>query len=176
MYTRVPQKKTNVPQSPERVAISLPENYSGIAFTEDGRKREYQSDIAPNREIVGGEKKAPHISPSAPAIIPSFSSIPPMLADEQEKHREKAHDDTTKNEGEITLEHTQKLQQKEKPSIANSLFPKALSGDAFKNNFPFGHGIGSEELLLLGIMMSIYLLGEADGELMLILCVLLFSG
>ncbi len=61
-------------------------------------------------------------------------------------------------------------------SVFSSLLPNFFSS----SKFPFGHGIGSEELFILGIMLLIYTAGDEDqpmdSELLLLLCILLFSG
>lgn len=61
-------------------------------------------------------------------------------------------------------------------SIFSSLLPNFSSG----SRFPFGHGIGTEELFILGIMLLIYSSADdeqpMDSELLLLLCILLFSG
>ena len=61
-------------------------------------------------------------------------------------------------------------------SIFSSLLPFASSS----SNFPFGHGIGGEELLILGVMLLVYLSGnergKVDNEFLLLLGLLLFSG
>lgn len=63
---------------------------------------------------------------------------------------------------------------------SKSLFSSLLPNFSASSKFPFGHGIGSEELFILGIMLLIYTAGDADepmdGELLLLLCILLFSG
>jgi hypothetical protein len=66
---------------------------------------------------------------------------------------------------------------KRSPSIFDSLLPPIKSLD---RSFPFGHGIGSEELLILGLMMLVYLSdsekGHFDHEFMILLGLLLFAG
>ena len=63
---------------------------------------------------------------------------------------------------------------------SKSLFSSLLPSFSASSKFPFGHGIGSEELFILGIMLLIYTAGDADqpmdSELLLLLCILLFSG
>lgn len=61
-----------------------------------------------------------------------------------------------------------------------SVFSSLLPNFSSSSKFPFGHGIGSEELFILGIMLLIYTAGDEDqpmdSELLLLLCILLFSG
>lgn len=71
----------------------------------------------------------------------------------------------------------------ETPSDDNdrkSVFSSLLPNFSSSSKFPFGHGIGSEELFILGIMLLIYTAGDSDqpmdSELLLLLCILLFSG
>ncbi len=71
----------------------------------------------------------------------------------------------------------------ERPSDDNnhkSVFSSLLPNFSSSSKFPFGHGIGSEELFILGIMLLIYTAGDSDqpmdSELLLLLCILLFSG
>ena len=74
---------------------------------------------------------------------------------------------------EITEPPPPKIDSRDK-SILSSLFPSK----SLKNHFPFGHGIGSEELLILGIMSLIFFSDEKepDGELIMLLALLLFAG
>ena len=61
-----------------------------------------------------------------------------------------------------------------------SVFSSLLPNFSSSSKFPFGHGIGAEELFILGIMLLIYTAGDSDqpmdSELLLLLCILLFSG
>ena len=63
-------------------------------------------------------------------------------------------------------------------SNERSLLPSLFPSKSLKNHFPFGHGIGSEELLILGVMSIIFFSDqkEPDGELIMLLALLLFSG
>ena len=63
-------------------------------------------------------------------------------------------------------------------SNERSLLPSLFPSKSLKNHFPFGHGIGSEELLILGIMSLIFFSDEKepDGELIMLLAILLFAG
>ena len=196
MYTRVPQKKP--PQSLKQEArvndapISLPKNYSGNAFTEDGRKREFPSDVSPTptpqRQIQEKDDRKPHyISPAPPPSIPIQNQSPLGYSDypageyiRQEAYLPNTEDARNEHTSEEHIEHASSHPDEIIDTVSKpregSLFSSLIPSGIFKNNFPFGHGLGSEELLLLGIMLSIYMSGEADGELMMLLCILLFAG
>lgn len=199
MYTRVPQRKPqNNPSQAQKIPdppVSLPKNYSGNAFTSDGHKRELQVNEQPqipssNQINEQNERKRPYISPISPPSIPIPSTSPLGYSDypageyirQEIKHdnpstkapEEEAQREESFSEYPLPLP-VEDTRDTSKP-YGGSLFSSILPGGIFKNNFPFGHGLGNEELLLLGIMLSIYMSGEADGELMMLLCLLLFAG
>lgn len=67
------------------------------------------------------------------------------------------------------------------PSLpASSIFSSLLPRSDLSKHFPFGHGIGSEELLILAVMLMVFLSGnekgEVDSEFLLLLGLLLFAG
>lgn len=74
------------------------------------------------------------------------------------------------------LENT--IPETQKASSERSILPSLFPSKSLKNHFPFGHGIGSEELLILGVMSIIFFSDqkEPDGELIMLLALLLFSG
>ena len=183
MYTRVQPKKvydTLNAEKPKITPIQIPENYSGNAFTADGYKT--TPEIIP--EHVKAEdlesRRTPHLSPSVTPIIPVVTS-PLGLSDYPASETDKPNIkedleeqfEETFDENKVEYTKNQTLPQKTNQA---SLFSALLPDGLFKNNFPFGHGLGAEELLILGIMLSIYLSGEADGELMILLGILLFAG
>ncbi len=63
---------------------------------------------------------------------------------------------------------------------ASSIFSSLLPRSDLSKHFPFGHGIGSEELLILAVMLMVFLSGnekgEVDSEFLLLLGLLLFAG
>ena len=191
MYTRVPPKKTQAQSTQMKMTsdppIALPKNYSGNAFTEDGHKREFPSSDAPTEQFKEQEeRKRPYVSPPIPPSVPShtagalgYSDYPTEITPQHNAHQD-MHERSDEEIKEISEKYPIPTQVE---SIVNSpksrggsFFSAMLPDGVFKNNFPFGHGLGNEELLLLGIMLSIYMSGEADGELMMLLCILLFSG
>ncbi len=167
--------------------IALPKNYSGNAFTEDGHKREFPSSDAPTEQFKEQEeRKRPYVSPPISPSVPSYtagtlgySDYPTEVTPQRDAYQE-LHERSDEDKQEISEKYpipTQTENIGNAPvSRGGSFFSAMLPDGVFKNNFPFGHGLGNEELLLLGIMLSIYMSGEADGELMMLLCILLFSG
>ena len=128
--------------------IKIPDNYGGNAF----RDQNYyfpKADTPPE-----DYKKAPENPPD----------IAPKEIVERQNSEEKA---------EITsaILPTEKVKS---DTLLSSLFPSK----SLKNHFPFGHGIGSEEILILGIMSLIFFSDdkEPDGELIMLLALLLFAG
>lgn len=195
MYTRVPNKKNSFDSSetrkPIEAAIVLPKNYSGNAFTSDGHKREINTSAPESQPSEYSERKKPHISPSPPPKIPEPSESPLGYSDypageyirsEQnennnpavEPQKEEAPAEETHNE--FYEPHAAQIPNESSKARSGSFLSSIIPNGIFKNNFPFGHGLGSEEFLILGIMLSIYLSGEADAELMMLLCILLFAG
>ena len=63
---------------------------------------------------------------------------------------------------------------------SGSLLSSLLPDFDLSRHFPFGHGIGGEELLILAVMLIIFVSGnergEVDSELLLLLGLLLFAG
>lgn len=147
-----------------RGELSVPENYGGNAF-----KNNVYTDIVPQEDDPSPQPASPSEPPrtdigSARAVTQKISpSLPIRLA----------------GDGENIGADPSELGQTRRPqqgSIFSSLLPSITSS----HHFPFGHGIGSEELFILGIMLLIYMSGnstdEIDSELLLLLCILLFSG
>lgn len=155
MYTRVPDKKTSKSRD-----ISIPENYGGSTFMQN---QSYQGVFQNNntqKEIY--EVKEVNEETSAPNTdLPPKAEAPPIETEEINQNNIVPKEENHKNESGIP-----------------SLIPFA-SAKSLKNHFPFGHGIGSEELLILGIMTLLFMSDEddtSDGELIMLLALLLFAG
>lgn len=58
-------------------------------------------------------------------------------------------------------EESQRSETEGKPSPISDLLKKLSAGIASTKNFPFGHGIGFEELLLIGLLLFI---SDGDGN------------
>ena len=167
MYVRPPNTTS------ER--IKIPENYRGNAFGSSG---EY-TDMPPPIRL-------PHAS----------YDLPPE--ESRESQRQKEIDEARQQEErQFSLPHTTpniasptKISEDDiKPALSlphaeetakNPIFSSLLPPTNHSAHFPFGHGIGTEELLILGMMLLIFThgseLGESDNELILLLALLLFSG
>ena len=65
-------------------------------------------------------------------------------------------------------------------NTGSSLLSSLLPNFDLSKHFPFGHGIGGEELLILAVMLIVFVSGndrgEVDSELLLLLGLLLFAG
>ncbi len=149
------------PPTSHRHGMKLPENYSGNAFSHQSP----YSEMPPPARMQGqrSEQFQGDISPSRD--IPSedirHDIIPPFYEEKEE-------------DIEYQNEETQAVSTDQ--SIFSSLLPK---GD-LSSHFPFGHGIGGEELLILAVMLMVFLSGnesgEIDNEFLLLLGLLLFAG
>ena len=152
MYTRVPDRK---PQAQRN--ISIPDNYSGNAFNIQKLYNEFTDES--------------YSQPQASSI--EMNAAPPPLVEMPTEHIE------IQSAKESTEKPTEKaIYSNAEKSEVSSLLPFA-STKLLKNHFPFGHGIGSEELLILGIMTLLFSNDEAnssDGELIMLLALLLFAG
>ena len=153
MYVRYP--------SSDRNGVKLPENYSGNAFV---RQSPYSEMPPPLRTQAVRHDYTP-ISDTHEFDVPpeeaGYDNIP-FQYDEKEEEKTRETNDERRDDS--------------PPSIFSSLLPKG----ALSSHFPFGHGIGSEELLILAVMLMVFLSGnesgELDSELILLLGLLLFAG
>ena len=159
------------PPNSARERVRLPENYSGNAFSNDPR-----ADMPPPVRIPRGYDAAPQKEKHVPSdyggeIIPQADDVPQEEFEAQIIPRDNSDGEKTDETVEASAH------AKRSPSIFDSLLPPIKSLD---RSFPFGHGIGSEELLILGMMMLVYLSdnekGHFDHEFMILLGLLLFAG
>ena len=163
MYVRPPNTTS------ER--IKIPENYRGNAFGSSG---EY-TDMPPPIRL-------PHTS----------YDLPPEESRESQRQKEVEKPRQQEEKPFLAAEVIAPIEISEdeiKPAISsphaeeparNPIFSSLLPPTNHSAHFPFGHGIGTEELLILGMMLLIFThereLGENDNELILLLALLLFSG
>lgn len=157
------------PPNSARERVRVPENYSGSAFSRDPR-----SDMPPPIRISPGYDLPPGKA-EAPPINPIIGPSEEFETREAEADNEQSPSSTidSDNDAEIATS----VIDRHKSSIFGSLIPPIKN---LEHSFPFGHGIGSEELLILGMMMLVYLSdsekGHFDHELMVLLGLLLFAG
>ena len=162
MYARSPD--------PNKQSVKIPENYGGHAFRSSGmyndmpppaRVEPLQPEKNPQQRDGGADYDAdpymndpdtsfePYVD-QAPQNIDLYAS-PPARPPEPSPHIPP------------------------NPSIFSTLMPPSSSTSG---HFPFGHGIGSEEILIIAMMLLVYLSDSecADNELLLLLGLLLFAG
>ena len=186
MYTRVPSKNNNGPPiktvGDQNLTVQLPKNYSGNAFSSDGQMRPLAQETtqtpSPAEVKTEVDKPVPHLSPSVSPTIPSFPSGPLGYSDYPTEDSDVS-DGAPEEENPYAQREIQTFNNTpasiENPREGGSFFSSMLGGN-FGENFPFGHGLGSEELLILGLMLAIYLSENRDSELMMLLGILLFAG
>lgn len=157
MYVRPPNNTT------ER--LKVPENYRGNAF---GASGEYTD------------------MPSPVRLPRTEYDLPPEEYRESNQSRV-PHDDNALNEEKaLSSPPIKKTNFPQTSQIAqnsptdNSMLSSLLHQTSNTAHFPFGHGIGGEELLILGIMLLVFTHGSESGEydntLILLLALILFSG
>lgn len=149
------------PPSNIRGEVKIPENYSGSAFS---RGSQYSEMPPPLRTQVSRQE-------------PLRADIPP------DEIREQAHFFTQEEPITEQEEKTEEVVSKGDESVrqvGTSIFSSLLPKTDISSHFPFGHGIGSEELLILAVMLLVFLSGnergELDSEFLLLLGLLLFAG
>ena len=154
------------PPNPDRHKIKVPENYSGNAFIQESRANEMPPPVRQLPSLYDLPSTAPNESVEANENVEDFDSI-----------EEIEPVDTTSDKEEENLIPVSASQKKsEKNSIFSSLLPPGVD---FSSRFPFGHGIGREEVIILAVMLLVYLSGDDDGcdhELILLLGLLLLAG
>lgn len=142
--------------------IKIPENYSGHAF----KPPSPYSDMPPptHIDIPPSERREETVEPTRSV---DEGRIP--LAEVEQATQESENDSFSEEEP--------KKESQSASSIFSSLLPSSIHGG---NHFPFGHGLGSEEILILAIMLLVYLSGSEKGkpdtEFLLMLGLLLFAG
>ena len=145
------------PPSPQSHTVKLPENYSGNAFT---RQPIYTQMPPPVRAQPARQESVPQDRIREPDTPP---------ADMHVENSAPIYDD-------LPQKITEETSRESASSIFSSLLPKAN----LSSHFPFGHGIGSEELLIIAVMLLVFLSGnesgEVDSEFILLLGLLLFAG
>lgn len=135
--------------------IQIPEQYSGWAFSRD----------RPAKQVPPPLQKQP--SPLVGVAKPSPSSHFPI----QEEQKEQILDNSPPTE-ENTDKTTDAFKQEKKPPLPTPLLP--LFGN-LGHAFPFSHGIGFEELLILGLLILLSR-NDCDTETILLVGLLLFCG
>ena len=151
--------------------VKVPENYSGHAF----RDSSPYGDMPPPAHIpTSPTLKRERVIVPPQAISQATSQ--PIYDTEQENIAEErytiAQDEVEKSENDYN-DPPINTDEPKSSSIFASLLPTTTS---HSSHFPFGHGIGSEELLILAIMLLVFLSEESDQELLLLLGFLLFAG
>ena len=138
--------------------IKLPENYSGNAFSSHSP----YSDMPPPTRTAQPKSDIPYEPPAKQNAISHSEESEETFS----LHPLTDRGGEEKNSGDALS--------------ASSVFSSLLPRSDLSRHFPFGHGIGSEELLILAVMLMVFLSGnekgEVDSEFLLLLGLLLFAG
>lgn len=172
------------PPNLNRQKIKVPENYSGSTF---GVGRDYNDmpppvrqmpnkyDLPPNRDCDLPQDDQEYISYRSPEPFETPTEPTPDINERIEDHNKNIAEVTKKTEKKDLI-----VSASSKPDNRSSLFSLLLPPGSSQGHFPFGHGLGSEELLILGIMLLVFLHGNENGapdnEFLLLLGLLLFAG
>ena len=154
--------------------LRVPENYSGVAFSEAKTAAPEKSAPSPHRLDVA--------RPTPPPPDERRESLPmpppprPMLLSEREDRSETvAHRDPTPPTATKTAREEQQERHDEVREIAALKPFRGLFGQ-LGHAFPFSHGIGFDELLILGLILLLSQSGEGGSDVVLWLALLLFCG
>ena len=146
-----------------RSQVKIPENYSGHAF----KSTSPYSDMPPPTHLPAppGDWRQEQIE------------LPPDEAKNSDINAETEAEAFSQEEVEEVITKATEKHDGKTSSIFSSLLPSSILDG---NHFPFGHGLGREEILILAIMLLVYLSGEEKGkpdtEFLLMLGLLLFAG
>ena len=142
-------------------SIKLPENYSGNAFSSHSP----YSDMPPPVRTPQSRGDIPHDT----SVRQEIEEISNTVEDEISTRDAVDHGGERRGTDVAT-----------EIAPTSSLFSSLLPRADLSSHFPFGHGIGSEELLILAVMLMVFLSGnekgEVDSEFLLFLGLLLFAG
>ncbi len=170
MYVRPPSSAAS--------KMKLPENYGGSTFSHTQAYGDMPppththssiTDLPGSEYISQRPDYKTHLSePMTPELISALrpnrsKSYGHELADTEDTHQ-------------VSSLPVQKKHLSQNSSLLSSLLPNIDIGD----HFPFGHGLGGEELLILAVMFLVYLSedenGKTDNEFLILLGLLLFAG
>lgn len=171
-------------------SIKIPENYHGNAFSEPQLRdmppplrqsvqdqHPFHGDLPPDGQARFEQARFEQ----APFEQAPFEQAPtdevPQIGAEQSSEERSPLTDSEKFPVRAEETKSERGERAEQSSLFSSLLPPISKLDG---HFPFGHGIGSEELLIMAMMLLVYLSGAEDGradnELLLLLGLLLFAG
>ena len=143
--------------------MKIPENYSGSMFS----RQIHHSDMPPPVRTQLPRYDIPHVD--IPPEEEISEDIPTYRIDGEAELSDKENG-----------EKNGKKEVQDAPGVGTSIFSSLLPRGNLSSHFPFGHGIGSEELLILAVMLMVFLsgneCGEVDSEFLLLLGLLLFAG
>lgn len=160
--------------------IRLPENYSGTAFSENApSQRSTPRDLPPPmRQLEIGKPSPPPDRPPAEMPPPPRTIVLPPPKNTREAPKSEL--PTPYSEPAPKEERIEEKEPPRKPSMPDSPLSSlvqpfhGLFGHA-GHTFPFAHGIGFDELLIIGLIVLLSR-NEQDSDVIVWLALLLFCG
>ncbi len=160
------------PPSSSGSKMKLPENYGGNAFSQKSSFSDIPVSDHPHSDITDlPESEYFHKSFKRSTAPNELTS--PLISGSRPQHMGNYANGNSDSDNALPFE-------KNGDEHNHSIFSSLLPGIDIGSHFPFGHGIGGEELLILAVMFLVYLSGsengKTDNEFILLLGLLLFAG
>ncbi len=169
MYVRPPSSSVS--------KMKLPENYGGNAFSQPTNF----GDIPPQhiRSPLSDIPESEHTQKKFGSNMSRSEPIPAQFISEPRPRHTESYGADHPAENQSGPLYPVDLDKKDRVHNG-SIFSSLLPGVDISSHFPFGHGLGGEELLILAVMFLVYISGsengKADNEFLLLLGLLLFAG
>ncbi len=158
--------------------IKLPENYSGTAFSEAARSPRSATRDLPPRQLEIGKPTPPPDRPPADMPPPPRPIVLPPPKNVREAPKQEL--PTPYSEPSPKEEIPEEKEPPRKPTISDSPVSSLLQPfhglfSHAGHTFPFAHGIGFDELLIIGLIVLLSRT-EQDSDAIIWLALLLFCG
>ncbi len=152
-----------------RQRVRVPPNYSGNAIV-DGEERTPGMPVGVAGEAsAGGEEALRYVADRRPGEPPDeprpyFDTLPRVGVSSGHRSGYFVEAEASSEADAPTVGDEPSEQDDRSSAAAVSVVPPARRSVLDSTHFPFGHGIGSEELLLLGLMYFLFREGALSGE------------
>ena len=161
-------------------SIRIPANYKGTAFNKNGSaSKTYIMSGRSDTDIPDTSSSNIYSSKALPLARSSEDSSDNIARDIPTGYREEVNPDVIIQDGKAKDDSRDSFTTSDE-EIANEIIEASADSAPVSKHFPFGHGIGYEELLLLGLILLLSENDDGGGQELnisqLILTALLFCG